>query len=38
MTSRIGILGGGQLARMTAYAAFRLGFQIGILEREAESP
>ncbi|MBI4746876.1 MAG: 5-(carboxyamino)imidazole ribonucleotide synthase [Acidobacteria bacterium] len=38
MTSRIGILGGGQLARMTAYAAFRLGFQVGILEREEESP
>lgn len=38
MTIRIGILGGGQLARMTAYAAFQLGFQVGIVEREAESP
>ncbi|MBX7219919.1 MAG: 5-(carboxyamino)imidazole ribonucleotide synthase [Blastocatellia bacterium] len=38
MTTRIGILGGGQLARMTAYAAFRLGLQIGIVEREPESP
>lgn len=34
----IGILGGGQLARMTAYAAFRLGLRVHIMEREAGSP
>ncbi|MFN3386655.1 MAG: hypothetical protein ACK42Y_08735, partial [Candidatus Thermochlorobacter sp.] len=27
------MLGGGQLARMTGYAALRLGFQIAIFER-----
>lgn len=34
----IGILGGGQLARMSAYAAYRLGFDIAILEKERNSP
>jgi 5-(carboxyamino)imidazole ribonucleotide synthase len=34
----VGILGGGQLARMTAYAALRLGFQVAIYERAAHSP
>lgn len=34
----IGILGGGQLARMTAYAAFRLGLRVHIMEKEAGSP
>jgi 5-(carboxyamino)imidazole ribonucleotide synthase len=34
----IGILGGGQLARMSAYAAYRLGFQIAILEKDLNSP
>jgi 5-(carboxyamino)imidazole ribonucleotide synthase len=34
----VGILGGGQLARMTAEAAARLGVEVAILEREAASP
>lgn len=34
----IGILGGGQLARMSAYQAFKLGFDIAILEKEKNSP
>lgn len=34
----LGILGGGQLARMTAYAAFRLGMRVHIMERTAGSP
>src|SRR4051812_40368723 len=34
----LGILGGGQLARMTAYAAFRLGMQVHIMERFGGSP
>ncbi|MBM4177022.1 MAG: 5-(carboxyamino)imidazole ribonucleotide synthase [Ignavibacteria bacterium] len=34
----IGILGGGQLARMSAYAAYRLGFDVAILEKEKNSP
>jgi 5-(carboxyamino)imidazole ribonucleotide synthase len=34
----VGILGGGQLARMTAEAAIGLGVEITILEREAQSP
>jgi 5-(carboxyamino)imidazole ribonucleotide synthase len=34
----VGILGGGQLARMTAGAASRLGIEVAILEREAGSP
>lgn len=34
----IGIIGGGQLARMTAIAAYRLGLRIAILDPEPESP
>lgn len=34
----IGILGGGQLARMSAFQAIRLGFDVAILEREINSP
>jgi 5-(carboxyamino)imidazole ribonucleotide synthase len=34
----IGILGGGQLARMSAYQAFKLGFEIAILEKSKNSP
>lgn len=34
----VGILGGGQLARMTAVAASTLGIEVAILEREANSP
>jgi 5-(carboxyamino)imidazole ribonucleotide synthase len=34
----VGILGGGQLARMTAEAASTLGVEVAILEREAHSP
>lgn len=34
----IGILGGGQLARMSAFAAKRLGFSVAILEKENNSP
>jgi 5-(carboxyamino)imidazole ribonucleotide synthase len=33
MSYRIAILGGGQLARMSAYAAYRLGFEVGIVAR-----
>ena len=36
--ARVGILGGGQLARMTAEAAARLGIEVAVLEREAGSP
>jgi 5-(carboxyamino)imidazole ribonucleotide synthase len=36
--STIGILGGGQLGRMLAQAAGRLGFDAVVLEREADSP
>lgn len=36
--STIGILGGGQLGRMLALAAARLGFDVAVLEREADSP
>ncbi|MDP2362611.1 MAG: 5-(carboxyamino)imidazole ribonucleotide synthase [Ignavibacteria bacterium] len=35
---RIGILGGGQLARMSAFAAYRMGFDIAILEKIINSP
>jgi len=35
---RIGILGGGQLARMSAYQAYKLGFDIAILEKTKNSP
>lgn len=34
----IGILGGGQLARMSAFQAIRLGFDVAILEKTANSP
>ncbi len=34
----IGILGGGQLARMSAYQAYKLGFDIAILEKTKSSP
>ena len=34
----IGILGGGQLARMSAYQAYKLGFEIAILEKSKSSP
>src|SRR5437868_13798763 len=36
--STIGILGGGQLGRMLAEAASRLGLDAAALEREADSP
>jgi 5-(carboxyamino)imidazole ribonucleotide synthase len=36
--STIGILGGGQLGRMLALAAGRLGFDVAVLERDADSP
>lgn len=36
--TRIGILGGGQLARMSAFAAYRMGFEIAILEKKKDSP
>lgn len=35
---RVGILGGGQLARMTVAAAIGLGIDVAIFEREAASP
>lgn len=34
----IGILGGGQLARMTAVEAYKMGFEVAILEKELNSP
>lgn len=34
----IGILGGGQLARMSVYQAYKLGFDIAILEKHKNSP
>ncbi|AFH49428.1 5-(carboxyamino)imidazole ribonucleotide synthase [Ignavibacterium album JCM 16511] len=34
----IGILGGGQLARMSAMQAIRLGFDVAILDKEKNSP
>ena len=36
--STIGILGGGQLGRMLALAAARLGFDVVVLEKKADSP
>lgn len=36
--TKIGILGGGQLARMTAYEAYKLGFDVAIMENEQNSP
>lgn len=35
---RLGIIGGGQLAKMTALAALNLGCDVAILERNPESP
>ena len=35
---RVGILGGGQLARMTVQAAIALGLDVAIFEREPDSP
>ena len=34
----IGILGGGQLARMSTYQAYKLGFNVSILEKTLNSP
>ena len=34
----IGILGGGQLAKMSTLAASRLGFEVAIMEKEMRSP
>ncbi|HEX9665907.1 MAG TPA: 5-(carboxyamino)imidazole ribonucleotide synthase [Thermodesulfobacteriota bacterium] len=34
----VGIIGGGQLARMTAIAAYRLGLEIAILDPDIKSP
>lgn len=34
----VGILGGGQLARMSAYQAYKLGFDVAILEKHKNSP
>ena len=36
--STIGILGGGQLGRMLALAAARLGFDVAVLEPKVDSP
>jgi 5-(carboxyamino)imidazole ribonucleotide synthase len=36
--STLGIVGGGQLGRMLALAAARLGFDTAVLERDADSP
>jgi 5-(carboxyamino)imidazole ribonucleotide synthase len=36
--STIGVLGGGQLGRMLAEAASRLGFDVAVLERDDDSP
>ena len=36
--STIGVLGGGQLGRMLALAAARLGFDTAILTPEADAP
>ncbi len=38
MTLKIGILGGGQLAKMSTLAAYRLGFNVNILEKTKNSP
>jgi len=35
---RIGILGGGQLAKMSALAAYKLVFFVNILEKNLNSP
>jgi len=36
--ARLGIIGGGQLARMTAQAALQLGCEVVVLDRETHSP
>ena len=36
--STLGIIGGGQLGRMLSQAASRLGFDVVILDPEADSP
>lgn len=38
MSATIGILGGGQLARMLAYSAYKFGFNLKILEKQKNSP
>lgn len=38
MIQTIGFLGGGQLARMSALAAYKLGFNIAVFESTADSP
>lgn len=37
-TARLGIIGGGQLARLTALSALRLGCEVAVLERNPFSP
>jgi 5-(carboxyamino)imidazole ribonucleotide synthase len=34
----VGIIGGGQLARMSAYAAYRLGFNVAVLDKDPHAP
>ncbi len=36
--SRIGIIGGGQLGRMTAMAAARVGYRVSVLDPDGDSP
>ena len=36
--STIGVLGGGQLGRMLALAAARLGFDVAVLSPETDAP
>ncbi len=36
--SRIGIIGGGQLAKMTAQAALKMGFQVNVLDPSSHCP
>lgn len=38
MNKVIGIIGGGQLAKMSSYAATRLGFQVLIIDKAPDSP
>lgn len=38
LAPRLGIIGGGQLARMTAFAAHRLGCDVVVLEKNRHSP
>lgn len=37
-TPTLGVLGGGQLAKMTAQAAYRLGFRVAVVEKKPDSP